>query len=316
MINAGSGAIKTVNGDVTLKNISNNFDIKTTNGLIQIENGIGGVLKAVSEVGDIKIIDVDYSKVLSKSEKGDLRVEMCHGISDRVELKSLSGDISFSMDDFGCQNILLSAEDGDIKIFLQKDKMVNLDLTSDLGKIKCKVNTKNAYEEIIDSNRFYLSFSDDISNIMAKTIKGDIFVNEFDNNNSLNSTLSDDYDFSEEDEIDEIVDEIVDYIDGNIDIIDSEIDRESVKYKIWKLKNITKDQMSKENIYKVWDKIRDTTSKIGTYIKNDSDDDESIIVDNSEAVMKILDMVEKKIISVDEAERLLKSMRNNSSNSP
>jgi len=311
--NAGSGSIEAKNGDVLLKNISNNFDIKSTNGAILIENGIGGVLKAISENGDIKVLDADFNRVLCKVISGTLRVELSQGVSDMLELISKTGDIHFKMDNFGCQNILLSTDSGDIKILVPKDKMVNLDLTSELGEIKCKVDAKDAYEEIIDSNRFFISYADDLSNIMAKTNKGDITVNERDFNNKSFSDENNPYEFTTDnevnDEIDDIVDEIVEHFDDNIDVIDSEIDKSSIKYKLWKMGSKAKEHVNKEKITNVWSKSKDGISKIKDTITkkgNKSEDEGS--VEKSEATLKILEMVEKKVITVEEAEKLLRSI--------
>jgi len=232
------------------------------------------------------------------------------------------------MDNFGCQNILLSSDTGDIKILLPKDKMVNLDLISELGEIKSKVDAKNAYEEIIDSNRFFINYADDLSNIMAKTNKGDITVNEYDFNSKSSMDENNVYEFTTEDEIDdeidEIVDEIVDHFEDNIDVIDSEIDKGSLKYKFWKIGNKAKEQVNvvslspvtKERITNVWSKSKDGLGKIKESISkkgnNKADNRDDFLEDKDEkreAMMKILDMVEKKVISIDEAERLLKAMK-------
>ena len=321
--NAGSGTIESTHGAVLLKNITNNFSINTTDGEVLIEGGIGGVLNVVSENGDIKLLDIDFNKIACKATEGNIRVELGQGVSDFLELYTINGNIYFGMDNFGCQNIFLKAENGNVFIKLPKGKMTNLDLSSDFGEIKCNIDTENAYEEIIDASKFFLNFGDDLSNIIANSKNGNILVKDFEG--TLQGEMArkkKEFSYATENEVPDAIEDFINEmpLEDEIEIIDAEIDKASLKYKTRKIISQVKEHVSKENVDKVYtktvggftsikNKISEAMSKISVKTTSEEEIHKKTDDKKNEAALKILDMVEKKVISVEEAEKLLKSLR-------
>ena len=319
--NAGNGYINTANGSIKLSNVTDNFDVKSANGEITVESGIGGVLNVFSENGFIEIFDTDFNRVSCKSKNSDIRAELSQGSADLFEIVSEHGSIHFSIDNYYCESISLSSVHGGLKILTPKYININLDLRTENGNIKSRVDTENAYEAIIDSNQFLLKFDENTTNITGFTKNGNIRIKEFEgvlpkafHREQKKAEQRFEY-VSENEVIDNAVDmtdDINEPLDEAMDIIDVDVPVDNAKYKIQKMMNKVKNQINKENFEDIYEKtktnISDVTDKLKNAIprikikpaKKTKPENES-----NENIIKILTMVENKSITVDEAAKML-----------
>ena len=343
MTNSGHGTVYSTNGAVNLDNISDNFDIHCVNGNVLINHGIGGRLNVINENGSIKLYDTDYNKIICKSNNGDIRFELSSGSTEFIEISSVNGDVNFNLNDNECKNVLLNSANGDINISLPKNFLVNLDLQSAHGDIKNSIDTEQAFEVIVDENRFYVNYGDDLPNIKAITTHGDVKVKEDDK--AFYRVIEKELKKAEElirnlsgsetaEHIKDVFDEVFESLNQSVTKLKNSVSGEDAKNYHDKINSVLeqiKSHINKENIDDVLirtkEKMNDLMEKLSKTFSNfsgkpfsvykHSDDKHSKwnkvfsekTPDNSQAIMKILDLVEKERITAEEAERLIRSLK-------
>ena len=317
--NSGHGSIESINGFIKLANISDNFDIKTVNGNTHIKKGAGGVLNITSDNGDIYTKEMNYHKISCKTQNGNIFSEMSNGETDFMELISEQGDLKFVAANGKFNSVLMSSENGDTMISIPFDRLINLDLTTENGEIEANINTEHANEEIIDTDRVYINCGEDLPNIQANLINGDISLKNTDN--TISKIVEKGHQVAELiiDKIEEshTVETVFDLIEDTQKKIHDSI--EKVEKKVHsheiqdKIKHFIDDKIvpymkkgcafTKEKTSLYFDKIKNRPNSIK---KNLPKQNETY----QESVLKILEMIEKKNINVDEAERLIKTIKN------
>ena len=293
--NAGHGYVESCNGSMVLINTFDNFDIKTINGEIYIVNGNGGVVNANSTNGIIKLKKLNYNKIIAKSENSNISFDMNKGRADFVELISINGEIKFSTDNNNFNSVLLKTNQQNIKIFVPDELYINLDLATNKGFLNAEIDTENAFESIIDTERFYANFGEDLPSIKAIVENGNITVLDyfkhkkdlFDDtsdvhiNNNKNETT---VEYINKDGI--RIKETAEIIEDSY-IIEDDIDTSQSNDWLLYIKSFFKNKIP--NYYQSF------KSLISNKLKK-----------KDKSVLKILELLENKSISVEEAERLIK----------
>ena len=280
ILKSGHGSIASANGFVNLISIFDNFDVHTEVGNIHIKNGHGGVLNISSKNGDIYIKNVEYQKIACKSSKGNLFAEMNDIHYDFMELFSDLGEIKLVLNNNSFNSILLNSINGDTKISLPPKLIVNLDLKTEKGEIVAEKDSEDADEVIIDTDRFYINFGENTPNIQVGSENGNIYIKE------LDPAIT---------QIIDVEHKIIDD-DWQETYQEIEIDTEPELINVYSVNNYG------EYIKEFYNKIKKILELKRFFPKKKEK--------NNEAVMKILEMVENKTISVEEAEKLLSKIVN------
>ena len=303
------GHIISENGKVTLKNVNHNFEIKTVNGDIFIQNAIGGVLNISTINADIKLLDISYNHIVCKNTAGDTQIELNKGSVENLEFVSEKGDISFAISNNSSESIALKTIIGNIKIYVPEGLLLNYDLTSKESEVSTNIDPEKAFEEIIDTNRFYVNFDPDITYIRAISTIGKIIVS--DNKNGIQGVCMDPSKRSKKfvhknsDDEELIITEIEDSLIGSN--VKPEDKKNKQKYQnLFNKKNEdnieTLNFKTKLNFGYIQRKFSNIASKLFGQIKTEKK------VEDNTAVIKILEMVESKKLSIEDAEKLIKSL--------
>ena len=297
--NSGNGTIESTNGSISAKNISENYDLNTITGKILIENGIGGVVTAKTTNGNMMVKNVNYAKIYLKSENGNITVRTMGGDTQYLEMISTNGNLAYEALDHQCKNTLLSTKNSNIQISLIKDIILNLDLATKEGEIKSDIDYDNADEIIIDNRKFYLKFGDEYPIVKAKAMYGNIFIkkSEYKEEKKINfSTKRKKYSPDQDSDLDETIENDVGY---KID------DNEQIETP---LPHPNKNEISGKVSGKfagMFYRSKEGLSDLGNKLKNISFKKNN----DTEAKLKILEMLENKKISLEEAERLLEKLK-------
>ena len=275
---AGHGTIINNKGFVRLIDVFDNFDITSETGNIHLKKGTGGVLNATTKNGDIYIKEMLYHKICCKSIKGGLFLEMGEGSYGFVELFSEIGDIKLKVDHNNFTSILLNSKNGDTKISMPPDNLVNLDITTENGVIDAEFEHENADEVILDSDKMYISFGEDLPNIRVDSLNGNIIIKD------INDTLNNVIDI--EPQIVEPVAELTEEIIIEAETVDDDVKVYTIKFLI-------------SSFFRY---IISYCSKAYKFICNKLKSKNKL---NNQAILKVLELLEKNQITLEEAEKLI-----------
>jgi DUF4097 and DUF4098 domain-containing protein YvlB len=90
---AGDAEIKTVSGDIRLRNVGGELRVQTVSGDVTAASvGVGATVKSVS--GDVRIESAREGRVSAQSVSGDIEVGVAPGTNLEVDAGSVSGDLS------------------------------------------------------------------------------------------------------------------------------------------------------------------------------------------------------------------------------
>jgi DUF4097 and DUF4098 domain-containing protein YvlB len=94
----GSASLSTASGDITIPSVGSDARVTSASGDIRVGE-IGGSVKANSASGDIALASVRSGKVSAESASGDISIGVASGTAAWLDVHSLTGDISTSLDD-------------------------------------------------------------------------------------------------------------------------------------------------------------------------------------------------------------------------
>ncbi|MCL2065076.1 MAG: DUF4097 domain-containing protein [Candidatus Cloacimonetes bacterium] len=301
--NAGHGLISSTNGFIKIYNIMGNLDINTEYGNIHLKKGVGGVLNINSHNGDIFLKEMSFNKISCKTNNGNIFAEMSNGDYDYMELISDKGDLKLIASQNNFNSILLDSKNGDTKISLPNDLIVNLDLSSENGEVEANIETEDADEIVIDTEKFYVNFGENLPNIQANTINGDIIVKNLDiyiynKNDKVSSLLDESLINNEESQFLESNIDIINEVDDNncetVDFIEEECQETEVSYDDTRYYNDGVFPKIKKKISIVKDKMS------ARFKKNDMYD--------KEYVLEVLTSLCSNKLSIEEAEEMIRKI--------
>jgi DUF4097 and DUF4098 domain-containing protein YvlB len=97
---AGSAEISSASGDVSGGGVHGDLEVRTASGYIDVDRVDGSVFGR-SASGDVRIDAVRHGTVELDSASGDLRIGIAAGSAAWLDVHSLSGDVSSSLDQSG-----------------------------------------------------------------------------------------------------------------------------------------------------------------------------------------------------------------------
>lgn len=336
---SSDGKVFSTNGDIKISDSTGVFTLSAVNGDIKILNCEGKKIDLNNENGDIKAIDSNFRDVCIKSNNGDVYCKTGEKDFNVTDISTVNGDIQISINNNNSDQVKLFSANGDIKISVPGELLFNLDLETVHGDISCKIDSDKSFETIIDENRYFVNYSDDILSIKAHSTHGDIKVKEDDYaffiflENEINKAedlLSKLADTKTAEHAKEIIDSIYQSLNDTIFKIKDKISgEESQKYqeRIFKLIEQIKTNINKESfddvVHKTKESFNDLSKKFSSIIENFKDKPfniykhsenkpskwNKVFNTDNEAIMKVLDMLEKKCISAEEAENLIKTLK-------
>ena len=294
--------------DIKLKNVFGNFEVETKTGEINVSHGLGGVMTLSAEDSFIDLTDVSFNYLQCSNRLGYTKIELNEGKADNLEAFSEKGHISFSIANNTSGTVLLKSSFGDIDIFSPKDLLLNYDLETINGEVTTNIETEKAYEILLDNNRFCVSFDSDITTIKAQSKEGNLRVHEnikgiqgecFEEKRKRKAAQT----LQDKDNADQIID-----LENEILIKDTETLKQKGKYdKI----SADKNKNNAETIV-IPKTINIQTIKKGIYkgISVLTHKNPKKPETENPAILKILEMVESGMISVDDAQKLIKALPN------
>jgi len=305
--NIGKGQIISNFGNVNLKNVFGNFDIKNVNGNVFIERTVGAVLSISTIQSDVKLIDLSYNHITCKNESGNTLIDLSGNRVNHLEVLSKFGNISFIISNNSSESVELKTDLGDITIYVPDNLVLNYDLSTNNGEISTNIDADNAFEEIIDTNRFCVNFNPEVTYIRACSKDGN--VNVLENKSGIKGEC---LDIEKEatkkyrqDMSGDLIETIIEIEDS---IISNNNDEQRFKEKYQKVFDATFEENiaeinsnnihnSKSNLKKIY--------HLFSWFKKDKNDKHD---EKNQKVIKILEMVEQNKISVEDAGKLIKSV--------
>ncbi len=335
----GQIIVSTENGPINLRKCTGNFDINSENAPINIEESTGENFKIETENGPINLRKC-AGNFFIKSENGPIKLE--ESIGDNYKIETENGGVksktnSFLSGNIKCENgkilfdtsktkegnFSLESSNGNTVIIVNKDKKINLDAQTNYGALNIDLDGKITKNSTNDKKNIKVEQENAKINISAKSEYGAISTNEdenfsfsFDSNNFKS------------------------YINGYMKMVHNLIGNEHLKdfvnvfsAKENKAKDKTKEKVSKivikvkDEIEKnlpnkkiiidgkdisqaIKDKLEKVTEKLQKEEKQPEKVEEPSSGENfSEARMKILQMLDEKKITVEQAVKLLDALK-------
>jgi DUF4097 and DUF4098 domain-containing protein YvlB len=339
---SGQGTIFTTNGDVKLFEVINDLKVNTVNGDVKLKGGVGTNIDITSENGDIKVTDSNFDVISCKTNNGDIFTEVVFENHNLIDLSSVNGDIVYKIDNDLCKLTQLNTSNGDIKISIPDEVQINLDVSTLHGDIKNQIENDGAVEINSSETQYNVFYGEDLPYIKAQTIHGDIKITKDENvfYRILDKELKKAEDLLQElsnsqtvENAKEIIDSVYQSLNNTMSKLKNKVSgEEAQKYqdRIATLIEQIKSQVTKDNIEDIFDKakniITDVAEKISPLSKHLKEKAFNVYSNSEEkpskwnkifdkdkdniAVMKILDLLDKKTITTEEAEKLIKVLRN------
>jgi DUF4097 and DUF4098 domain-containing protein YvlB len=335
----GQIIISTENGPINLRKCDGNFDIKSENSPINIEESKGEIFKIETENGPIKLSKLS-GNLFIKSENGSINIEESNG--EKFNFKTENGGIkskanSFLSGNIKCENgkilfdtsktkegdFLLESSNGKIVIIVNKDKKINLEAQTEYGALNIDLDgiiTKTSND---GHKKIKVEQENAKINISAKSEYGAISTNE-----------DEDFNFSFDSG------NFKNHLNGYMKMLHNLIGNEHLKefVNIFSAKDNKMKDKTKEKVSKIVIKVKDEIEKnlpnkkviidgkdISQVIKDKLDkvaekleknenqqktaEEPSQENDFSEARMKILQMLDEKKITVEQAVKLLDALK-------
>jgi gas vesicle protein len=297
-----SGKAEVENGPLDVTDTEFNGEIATENGPILMKNCNGDKIDINSENGQIKLLNISYSSVTGESENGSIVCEL--GINDRSELdlRTENGPIKLTIPDGLIFNLEARTENAPIRT---NDRRVfgaggnTLTLNNSDAKVFITLETENAPITVIhDKHIIFKAMESELN-------KAEEYIQKI----------------TSEVNIDDISEKIEDSLKKVRVMFETGIDR-GKKGIFSSIKNIFSD-LDKDNLDELKENLREKKEEIKLNIQNVKErikDAEQGIeekrrekasgsTDNKESSrLKILELLEKGLISAEDAEKLLKAI--------
>ena len=297
----GVQKITSENGKISLKHNKGDFEIRTENGMIKMQKCVSANSKIFTENGRCKVLGSTFEQLVCQTENGSVYFEIIDDKGD-FTLKSENGKITAIVPKNDNINYQISTENGTVKIGIggeyeseknESGKVIKMKKGS--GELKLDVSTENGSIVVIDDpeSKIFKTFNHSAN-----------WTDNFAKNFNIPNF---DFDF----------DDLKGKIKESINVFKTEGKKEAkreIKKVILEM-NELKDSLMKENKDKISGKNSEKLNKqfetvIDKLQKNlfKFDNKELKKEVNEQSKMKILQMLEDKKITVEEAEKLLKGL--------
>lgn len=335
----GQIIVSTENGPINLRKCTGNFDINSENAPINIEESNGENFKIETENGPINLRKCTGNFFI-KSENGPINLE--ESIGDNYKIETENGGVksktnSFLSGNIKCENgkilfdtsktkegnFSLESSNGKIVIIVNKDKKINLDAQTNYGALNIDLDGKITKNSTNDKKNIKVEQENAKINISAKSEYGAILTNEdedfsfsFDSNNFksyINGYMK-------------MVHNLIgnEHLKDFVNVFSAKENRvkDKTKEKVSKIVSKVKDEIEKNLPNKkiiidgkdisqvIKDKLEKVTEKLEKEEKQPEKVEEPPSGENfSEARMKILQMLDEKKITVEQAVKLLDALK-------
>ncbi len=337
----GNLKFQTENGPINLKKCAGNFILKSENAPINIEDCSGENFQLETENGPIRLRKLSGNLIL-KSENASINLEESTGKNFKIETENggiKSKKNSFLSGNIKCENgrilfdtskteegdFSLKSSNGKIIILVNKDKNINLDAQTEYGSLNIDLDGKIFRSSTDGLKQIKVEQENAKINIVAKNENGSISTNEntdfsFDPNNlknSLNGYLKMFQNLMGNEHLKEFVNAF-----SSKDHKKKEEMKEKTKEKVSKIIVKVKDEIEKNLPKKkiiidgkdIGELIKDKLDKVTEKMEKKADEEKTTEETNqtedfAEAKVKILQMLDEKKITVEQALKLLDALK-------
>lgn len=296
------GQIENENGLIEIKNSVINLEIQNENGPITIKSCEGNELKVTCENGPIRLNEISFANIEVQSENGPVVCELINVETSNISIKSENGPVKVIIPENIPFNLQAKTENAPIRTKQSSSTGGEncITMNNSDAKVFINIETENGPISVIHDNQLNIKA---LEKELKKTsefivnITKDIDVNELKNN--INESV-----VKIKTMIDTGFDKGKTEFNSHFDKVFSNIDKQDVDdFK----KNIIgkKDEMLK-SLKTAFSKLKNLEVNVST---PDSSKKKSVNDENKEqSRLKILELLEKGVISAEEAEKLLKAI--------
>ena len=300
--NTGNCNLKTDNGMVKIKKCNGNLKIREENGAIKL-NDISGEIDIVGENGSIRVLNSYSQKTSIRNENGSIYYEFSPIENGDFRFENENGRIQLIIPDEIPFDIEARNIFGNFQVQLpgnyerkKEDGKSIITLMKDSGAVKIYAENENGSIALVDQPIQKKKFHINIPDFSTKFNSFMDWVPDEDKKEKLKKKFEKFQHKMSHFEIPDVSAIIEDTFSGMDDVINDIANSDEIKQKGNEIASILKDKIGTA-MDKV--QIRMDESKL-------TSKDRKMVDERSR--LKILEMLEKKIITAEEAERLLKAM--------
>lgn len=298
-----NGEVKIENGPVDIQESIFNGHISTENGPVTLKNCQGESLDLNSENGQLRMLNMSYKDLRGESENGSIVCELALIESGEIDLRTENGPIKMMIPDTLTFNLEARTENAPIRT---NDKRIfvaggnNMSIKNSESMIFISLETENAPITLIHDKQLIIKAIESELNKADEYIQkitADVDVDEI--RNTIEDSMK---------KVKIMVESSIDKGKNGVFSVIKNIFGEFDKDNIDGLKENLKEKKEeiKVNIKSAIDKIKDTEFK---FESSDSSKKKSGVNDSKEqSRLKILELLEKGLITADDAEKLLKAI--------